>query len=161
LELPDHVTLDEARLLLRGITAAQWTKILSQRSDRFRREEIDVDLSDDLDWQEAWRPLNKWERRAVVALASLSDGADNVEQSLEVLVLRLASVGAIQPVPFFVWIKAVGLGLVVELSEDIEDCALAWIWNTNDYREVELGACRAVVNSPENAVLALEARAFW
>ncbi len=159
--MPNHLTIVEARALLKSITLNQWEKILAQRSDTFRDQEIAPFLAMDPEWHEAWRRLGELHRHTVITLARLStDLSDDQMRRRNVLTHRVSPIRPPYAIPCFVWVEGRGLAIVTELSDDSDEEATAWLWYADEYRAVTLDTCRSVAHASENVGFDLTVLAF-
>ncbi len=158
--IPNSLTINEARAILKGLTPVQFGKMLLRRSNEFREREIAA-LGEDFAWRSAWQRLNDLEQRAVAAIAKLSNDLDALDSArIAKLIGKLAPVPKTHVVPFFVWVGKRGLAVVEELGET-EDAATAWIWREDKYPVIDLSSCKSASPISEDAAVELEAMAFW
>lgn len=156
--IPNRITIDEARALVAGRTCTEWGKILKRASDDYRRQELQDLIQFDTDWQVAWRPRSPLEKRAITALAKLSDRMHELDPTK---VQRALSGFPWNPtthlVPFFTWVDRRGLALVTELSDEIGDDGTAWLCGTKEEKHVDLATCMSIERPSEGTVSDLEA----
>lgn len=123
------LTLDEARRLVKRVASRKPHEMREARSQRFLRTRVRPFVRADSERLSAWNRLSSTERRALVALAALSErrGGEpmvpKLESSFEEAVRNAGSAQ-------FVWNTEKGLGFVADWSHRDSKTARVYFWKT-------------------------------
>jgi len=163
-EIDSELTLKQARRLLR-LLEQHSVDLVERQANRYRRREFLPRLKGDLGLKQAWRRAGSSAKRAVVALAKLSEEASKDNPICPAKVAFPWPAPKLPVLhPTFLWHRFFGLALVGEMDYDdtFGSRTCPFLWALDDYttKPFELSYWRAVTPPSEQELERIEDQAF-
>jgi hypothetical protein len=159
--VPAHLTLEQARRLVKSISTERLSAVTVAASSRFFESDFLPRIDADPACVATWRNLPPECRRMVLALARITDrlaSGEDLTPLCEVLPLSF-------PVrtPTFIWHKSLGLGYLDEDEQTLvwPGAKRLWLWGDADYRKHDLHYWESAIPKSPTALLRAETAAFW
>lgn len=160
--IPAHITIDQARAILRKAEPKLGLLDVRVLADDYAKKFVLPFVASDRDLQTVWQGLTALERRGVVALVALDERAAERQEPMctDEVASQWPSPGARRPL--LAWNPKVGLGFVGEDDGLEKPKAYVWLWRSERYQKsiYNLEYWRGIRGCSSDAVVQVEMLAF-